>query len=119
MQAVPGDAAPLAAPLPVEALPFGFTDGTVASVDSPTAVRAMPDGRVVVLGKAGTVHVVRGGAFVAPRPSHCRVCSQGERGLLGFEVDPTSRPTGRCTCTTRMSMGDARWVREPGESIHA
>lgn len=86
----PVDAVPsaAAAPLPVDALPFGFTDVAVASVSTPVAVRAMPDGSVTVLGKSGTVHVIRGGALVTPPAlTLSGVCTQSERGLLGIAPD--------------------------------
>jgi glucose/arabinose dehydrogenase len=89
-------AAPVsAAPLPTEALPFGFTDVNVASVPTPVAVRAMPDGTVVALGKAGTVHLLRGGSLVTPPAlTLAGVCSQNERGLLGIAPDPQFTTNG-------------------------
>jgi glucose/arabinose dehydrogenase len=77
-----------AAPRRVEALPVGFEDVAVASVPSPVAVRAMPDGSVMVLGKAGAVHVIRGGTLVTPPAlTLSGVCTQSERGLLGVAAD--------------------------------
>ena len=88
VEAVPVSAAPPVAPLPVEDLPFGFTDVAVASVVTPVAVRAMPDGSVAVLGKAGTVHLIRGGTLVTPPAlTLAGVCAQSERGLLGIAPD--------------------------------
>ncbi|MBI5090186.1 MAG: PQQ-dependent sugar dehydrogenase [Actinobacteria bacterium] len=84
-----------APPLPTEALPTGFTDAAVASVPSPVAVRAMPDGSVVVLGKTGTVHVIRGG-WLVPTPALTLpdVCSNSERGLLGVAADANFTSNG-------------------------
>ena len=84
-----------AAPLPVEAPPFGFTDAAVASVPAPVAVRSMPDGSVAVLGKAGTVHLIRGGSLVTPPAlTLAGVCSNNERGLLGIAADAAFTTNG-------------------------
>jgi glucose/arabinose dehydrogenase len=73
---------------PVEALPFGFTDVAVASVTTPVAVRAMPNGTVVVLGKSGTVNIIRGGSLVVPPAlTLAGVCTNSEQGLLGVAPD--------------------------------
>ncbi|MCU1359051.1 MAG: hypothetical protein JWN99_340, partial [Ilumatobacteraceae bacterium] len=91
----PGSPAPVAAaPLRTEALPFGFVDSAVASVATPTAVRAMPDGTVVVLSKTGTVNVIRGGALVTPPALTLTVCTQSERGLLGIAADAAFTTNG-------------------------
>lgn len=77
-----------AAPIRTEGLPFGFSDVAVASLASPVAVRAMPDGSVLVLTKPGGVHVVRNGVLVAtPALQLAGVCTQSERGLLGVAAD--------------------------------
>lgn len=76
------------------ALPFGFTDTAVASVALPTAVHALPDGSVAVLGKAGTVWLLRSGQRL-PNPSiTLPVCTESERGLLGIAPDPSFTTTG-------------------------
>lgn len=77
------------------ALPFGFTDEAVGTAPLPVAVRRLPTGVVAVLGKAGTVHLVRNGA-VSPTPalSLNDVCSQSERGLLGIAAAPDLATTG-------------------------
>jgi glucose/arabinose dehydrogenase len=84
-----------AAPLQTDALPFGFTDSPVASVPAPVAVRALPDGTVAVLGKAGTVHIVRGGSLVTPPALTLGgVCANNERGLLGIAADANFTTNG-------------------------
>jgi len=70
-------------------LPGGFVTSNVASVASPTAVVAMPDGSVVVLQQTGEVRVITDGSlapgFALDLPN---VCVSSERGLLGFVPDP-------------------------------
>ena len=49
---------------------------------------ALPDGRAVVLEKAGEVRVIRNGAVLPTPALTLTVCSDSERGLLGFAADP-------------------------------
>jgi len=81
----------------VSALPIGFSDTAVASVPQPTAVEELPGGRVVVLEKAGRVRVIDTAAGVLlPTPAlQLTVCSQSERGLLGFTHDPAFATNSR------------------------
>lgn len=66
-----------------------FTDVLVtAGVSAPVAVAALPDGRAVVLEQAGRVRIIQGGTLVAAPALTLTVCSNSERGLLGFEPDP-------------------------------
>ena len=84
-----------AAPLSTEALPFAFSDIAVASVSAPVAVRALPDGTVAALGKAGTLHIIRGGSLVSPPAlTLAGVCAQSERGLLGIAPDANFTTNG-------------------------
>jgi glucose/arabinose dehydrogenase len=80
--AVPGEAA---------VVPAGFADELVTSgVPAPTALAFTPDGRLLVAGQGGTLHVVAGGAL-QPLPAldlTASTCSDSERGLLGVAVDP-------------------------------
>ena len=81
-------AAPTPRPEAVVADP-AFTDVLVTgAVAAPVAVAPLPDGRVVVLEKAGQVRVVRDGAVLPAPALTLTVCSDSERGLLGFEADP-------------------------------
>ncbi len=80
---------------PVAALPFGYSDVLVGNTPAPVAVRRLPTGVVAVLGKAGTVHLVRDGAVVpTPALTLVDVCSQSERGLLGIAAAPDLAITG-------------------------
>jgi glucose/arabinose dehydrogenase len=76
----------------------GFTDVLVASVPSPTAVEALPGGRVVVLeqdsGRIRLIDTATGQLLAAPA-AQLAVCGGGERGLLGFTHDPSFVSTGR------------------------
>lgn len=83
---------------PVRALPAGFTDELVATVGLPTAVEALPDGRVIVLEQSGAIQRID--ARDRTREPEVRtiarldVCSNSERGLLGFTTDPDFFTTG-------------------------
>lgn len=66
-----------------------MTDVLVTSaVNVPVAVSALPDGRAVVLEQGGRVRIIQGGALVRAPALTLTVCSNSERGLLGFEPDP-------------------------------
>ena len=85
-EAPPTTAAPPVRPATVNG---DLVESTVSgSVDSPVSVTAMPDGRAVVLEKGGRVRIVSGGALLPTPALSLTVCSQSERGLLGFAVDP-------------------------------
>lgn len=70
-------------------VPAAFTDSPVAAVDDPTAVEALPDGRVVILDQNGKVRLYSPGVGLAPQPwLTLDVCGGGgtEMGLLGFSA---------------------------------
>jgi glucose/arabinose dehydrogenase len=71
-------------------LPPGFGDALVATVGAPTALAFTPDGRLLVATQGGTLRIVSGGALLptAALTLGSKVCSNGERGLLGVAVDP-------------------------------
>ena len=75
-----------------QSAPAGFTDELVARGSLPTAVEALPDGRVVVLEQSGALKRidarVRGAAPQVATLARFPVCSNSERGLLGFALDP-------------------------------
>jgi glucose/arabinose dehydrogenase len=88
--AVPVTTSSAAPPLRTEAVLADpeFTDLLVASgVSAPVAVAPLPDGRAVVLEKAGRVRIVSEGVMQATPALTLTVCSDSERGLLGFEAD--------------------------------
>ncbi len=80
-----------APPRPQAVLADGtFTDSLVTGgVASPVAVSALPDGRAVVLGKSGTVRIIRNGALLPTAALSLSLggCTGSERGLLGFAAD--------------------------------
>lgn len=92
--------APSRPPSPEATVPSGFTDSLVTSSTSvPVAVTALPDGRALILQKAGSVRVIRNGALVATPAINLNqggrsVCSQSERGLLGIAPDPAFGSNG-------------------------
>lgn len=73
-------------------LPDGFSDALVADIAQPTALAFTPDGRILIASQPGRIHVYENGAlFPAPAVDlslNNRICSNGERGLLGVAVDP-------------------------------
>lgn len=102
------NAAPSPVASPRATPPAGFADAAVASVNTPTTVVGLPDGRVVVLSKSGTVRIIQNGTLVATPALTLSVCDGSEMGLLGFAVDPEfarngfvylyfTRSTGNCS----------------------
>lgn len=108
-------AAVVADPGAVRALPAGFTDTAVMSASRPTAVEALPGGRMVVLEQAsGRILVRDTRSGVVTTAADLVVCAtRAERGLLGFTHDPSFNVTGRVyvfatrfaggTCVNRVS----------------
>jgi glucose/arabinose dehydrogenase len=81
----PVQAAPAA---PRAAVSPGFVDSPVANVSQATTVVGIPDGRVVVLSKSGAVRIIENGLLVPTPALSLPVCTESERGLLGFAADP-------------------------------
>jgi glucose/arabinose dehydrogenase len=78
-----------AAPAQGGVLPTGFIDELVAQVDQPTGVTFTPDGRMLVIGKAGKVLVYRDDVFLKEAIDLApQICPEWERGLVGITVDP-------------------------------
>lgn len=95
--AVSGGPAGAAAPRGAVAhLPAGFTDTVVAPVHSPTALAETPDGRVLVTDENGKLRVIKNGSLLPKAALNItrKVCSNGERGLLGIAVDPSFATSG-------------------------
>ena len=85
-----------ATPTAVGALPNGFTDTLVASVESPTALAFTPDGRLLVTTQFGALRVVANGTL-SPTPVidlGPALCTANEMGLLGVAVDPAFAANG-------------------------
>ena len=77
-------------------LPVAFTDTVVAAVPAPVALAETPDGRLLVADQTGKVRVIKNGTLLT-RPAlniSTKVCSNGERGLLGVAVDPNFAVNG-------------------------
>ena len=72
-------------------LPPDFTDSFVAGgIDRPIDLAFTPDGRMLIAGEAGTLHVYKNGSLL-PAPAldiSPQVCSDGERGVMSVAVDP-------------------------------
>lgn len=68
----------------------GFSDTVLHNVAVPTALAFTPDGRMLITQRNGKLRVARDGVLLT-RPAlnlSGRICSDGERGLLGVAVDP-------------------------------
>ena len=72
------------------AVPDGFEDKIVTSLDAPTALAFTPDERMLVTSKSGQLRVYKDGALLETPALNLssEVCSNSERGLLGVAVDP-------------------------------
>ena len=82
-------------PRPEGTVAAGFTDSVVtAGVATPTALVAVPDGRVVVLQKTGSVRIIKNGAMLPGAALSRTVCSDSERGMLGIALDPQFSANG-------------------------
>jgi glucose/arabinose dehydrogenase len=81
----------LAATASATTLPVGFTETNVATgLSSPTAFAFAPDGRMFVTEKGGALRVVdASGSLLATPFVSLTVDANGERGLLGVELDPS------------------------------
>jgi len=80
----------LAEPSTAATAPPGFTDTTVHSLPTPTAITWTPDGRMLLTQDSGQLRVARNGVLRST-PAHDLspwACTGGERGLLGVAVDP-------------------------------
>jgi len=73
-------------------LPSGFQDEIViAGLDEPTALQFSPDGRIFVAEKAGIIKIYESIADENPvefADLRTKVYDSGDRGLLGFALDP-------------------------------
>jgi glucose/arabinose dehydrogenase len=89
--------APLPSPTPTPPPPAGGTFRTstvVSGLSSPTAMAIVPDGRILVCEKGGTLRVVKGGSLLPNPLLTVTVNTQGERGLIGVAVDPAFAQNG-------------------------
>jgi glucose/arabinose dehydrogenase len=78
-------------------LPRGFVDKPIATgLSTPTSFAFLPDGRVLIAEKSGTVRVLENGTIL-PSPLidiGAQVNDYYERGLLGIAVDPDFSTNG-------------------------
>jgi glucose/arabinose dehydrogenase len=79
----------LSAPATAATFPAGFTDTTVSSnLDGAIAAGKLPDGRLIVARRGGTVTVLNTDGTGLQDVLNLSVCQEGEQGLLGIAVDP-------------------------------
>src|SRR6185436_11491732 len=70
-------------------IPSGFTETQVAAgFANPTSMTLAPDGRIFVAEQGGALRVVKNGSLLSTPFLQVNVNTQGERGLVGVEVDP-------------------------------
>lgn len=82
-----------AAPVAAATVPAGFTDTRVRGFNTPTTVEWLPNGRIAVLEKRGTMYVgTPGGDYTARL--ELDVCTGSEMGLLGVAPDPAFLSNG-------------------------
>ena len=97
--------------------PSGFIDTTVVSgLSSPTSmVWDASSARLFVTEQGGDLRVVKNGALLGTRRSHLTVDSNGERGLLGVELDPNfvEQPL-----PLPLLHGAGLAAAQPGEPLH-
>jgi glucose/arabinose dehydrogenase len=102
------------------AVPAGFSDSVVGHVELPTGLAWTPDGRMLVISKAGQLVVVQPGAGnQVALDLTSRVCSLKELGLVGLAVDPefatngfvylyyTNHHGGTCTDETQANLANS------------
>ena len=77
---------------PSVAIPGVALTAAVSRLASPTAIAFLPDGRLLVTEKRGTLRLVDAGATIAS--TQIDVCTGSEMGLLGVAVDPAFATTG-------------------------
>jgi glucose/arabinose dehydrogenase len=111
------DAGPSKPALPRATVRSGFTDSGVATVAAATTVHGLPDGRVVVLSKGFSAttdaRIIVDGVLQETPLVTLPVCTESERGLLGFTSGPDFNITGHVyifytrevsgTCVNRVS----------------
>src|SRR5262245_20016776 len=85
-------------------LPPGFVDETVVSgLLTPRALAVTPDGRILIAETGSnasqdinfaSIRVFKAGVLLPKRAITFNVCGDGERGLLGLELDPNFANNG-------------------------
>ena len=76
-------------------VPQGFTDTAIVSqIDSPTAIAFAPDGRILIAQKTGQLRIVKDGNLLPSPLLTLPVDTNGERGLIGVELDPAFGTAG-------------------------
>ncbi len=84
------------APVSSGPLPPGFARSTIVSgLEEPTALAFLPDGRILVGERDGTVHLVQGGQLLPQALLELPAdTARGERGLVGIAVHPQFSANG-------------------------
>lgn len=79
-----------AKPATAAQVPNGFEDRLVTSTPEALALTFTPDGRMLITTKSGRLRVYKNGTLLQTSALDIsgKVCSNGERGLLGVALDP-------------------------------
>ena len=114
------------------AVPAGFTDLPVTSVEAPTAIAFTPDGRLLITQQSGSLRVFQGGLLGTPALTipAASICTNSERGLLGVAVHPqfasnrfiylfytAEEPGGCVNRVSRFTLPDSNVVNPASELI--
>ncbi|MDX6647480.1 MAG: hypothetical protein QOK40_3207, partial [Miltoncostaeaceae bacterium] len=77
------------------AVPAGFEDTLVTSLNAVSAVDFTPDGRILLTTRPGKLMIFESGALLATPALDLtgKICPDRERGLLGLAVDPAFATT--------------------------
>ncbi len=79
----------LLSPVASAGVPEDFDDSLVASFDGAMSLAFVPDGRLLIAGRTGTLRVFQNGSLSAPALNiKDRLCWDSERGMVGVAVDP-------------------------------
>ena len=74
------------------------TETLIVGLDQPTAMEFLPDGRMLILERDGTIYIVQAGASIVDPTPFMQITNinidQGERGLTGIDLDPNFATNG-------------------------
>lgn len=81
--------------VPASLLPPGFTEQVIVTgLPSPTTMSLAPDGRIFVALQHGEVRVIQDGNLLPTPFLTVSTIGDGERGLVGFALDPNFQSNG-------------------------
>ena len=103
------------------ALPAGFQEELLAGYPYPTALNFTADGKILLTTQTGQLRIFENGHML-PGPAldiSGRICTDGERGLLGVAGDPADEHAVYLYYTSKgaddLRRGPRRSVQHPGQ----